>query len=70
MFKVNYAYFDNKGNQKQKILSRKTLGGLVKAFLKDLETKELYHIIGVTPNLKKYDFKKHGIVDFWEKQRI
>lgn len=64
MFVVAFTYFDENGNQGYKMLSRKTLKGLVNAFLKDLETKELYNIKGVTRNLKEYDFTKHGITEY------
>ena len=64
MYTVSYAYFNSKGEQKTKYLTRKTLKGLVKAFKKDLETKELYSILGVTPNLKHYDFEQDGIKEW------
>lgn len=64
MFEVVYNYFDTKGNQKQKKLSRATLQGLINAFKKDLETKQLYQVVGVSRNLKDYDFRNDGIEEF------
>lgn len=60
MFKVQYQFFDSKGNQKTKILERSTLKGLISAMNAHLQKVELYQISHVSYNLINYDFEKHG----------
>jgi len=51
MFRIQYNYFDSKGNQKTKDIERTTISALVKVMKKHLENNELYHINGVSPNM-------------------
>ena len=60
MFKVQYQYFNNKGNQHTKILERATLKGLILAMNAHLQKVVLYQISRVSYNLINYDFEKHG----------
>jgi hypothetical protein len=60
MFRVQYQYFDSKGNQHTRVLEKSTLKGLISAMDKHLQTVELYSISHVSPNLVSYDFKQHG----------
>jgi len=51
MFRVEYAYFDRKGEQKRKTVECKTRKGLISAVRKVVETKDFYRIVAVSPNL-------------------
>ena len=59
-FTVQYQYFDNKGNQKTKIIEKATLKSLINAMSNHLKKVELYQISHVSPNLYDYDFTQHG----------
>ena len=60
MYRIQYQYFDSKGNQQTKLLEEKNLKTIINKMTRHFEKgNELYHISHVSPNLTNYNFEKH-----------
>jgi alcohol dehydrogenase YqhD (iron-dependent ADH family) len=57
--RVQYQYFNKKGEQKTKVLEG-TLKTVIKKMDAHLQKNELYEISHVSPNIGGYDWEKHG----------
>lgn len=52
MYRIQFAYFDLKGNQKEKELSSNTERGLINKLDNFINNHSFYHLIGVSENLE------------------
>lgn len=63
-YTVIYNYFNSKGDQHQKEITRASIPALIKAMKKHLENNEMYYIARVSQNLFDFDFEAEGIKEW------
>jgi len=52
MYRIRFAHFDSRGNQREKTIEAKTLDGIISKFRKEKQTKDFYMVLSVSPNLR------------------